>query len=347
MKKYVSIDIGGTTMKYGLIGEDGVILCCGQRDTEAYKGGPSILEKAAEIVEDYQKTARISGICISTAGMVDTEKGEIRYAAPLIPDYTGTRFKAVLEDRFQVSCEVENDVNCAGLAEAVSGAARGSRVALMLTVGTGIGGCLILDGHVFHGASGSACEVGYMHMDGSDFQTLGAASILTEKVTSRKEALREETAQCAEAREDAAEAEHPRETAEAEHSQEMAEAESLWKTAEQDGKSRESWDGYHIFEAAGKGDPVCIRAIDEMVDVLGKGIANLCYVINPEVVVLGGGIMAQEAYLKERVEAAVERWLLPAVASHTRIAFAEHRNSAGMLGAFYHFKQRRRDEICR
>ena len=96
-------------------------------------------------------------------------------------------FKKILEDKFQIPCEVENDVNCAGLAEYRNGAAKGSKVALVLTIGTGIGGCILLEGKVFHGFSNSACEVGYMHMDDSDFQTLGAASILTKKVAAWKE----------------------------------------------------------------------------------------------------------------------------------------------------------------
>lgn len=291
MKKYVSIDIGGTAIKYGLLTEDGMILSRSERKTEAYKGGPAILEKAAEIAESFFETEEISGICISTAGMVDTKKGEIFHSAPLIPDYTGTKFKETLEEKFHVPCEVENDVNCAGLAEYMSGAAKDSKVSLMLTIGTGIGGSIIINGEVFHGFSNSACEVGYMHMLGSDFQTLGAASILTRKVAE-------------------------------------------WKN-----EPEEVWNGYHIFEEAKKGDELCIRAIEEMTDVLGRGIANICYVINPEVVVLGGGIMAQEEYLRERIERAVKKYLIQSIASHTRIAFAKHRNDAGMLGAFYHFKQ--------
>ena len=91
------------------------------------------------------------------------------------------------------------------------------------------------------------------------------------------------------------------------------------------------------FEEAKKGDKLCLLAIDEMVDILGEGIANICYVINPEVVVLGGGIMAQEQFLKERVECAVKRYLVSSIEEHTKIVFAKHQNDAGMLGAFYHF----------
>lgn len=295
MKKYVSIDIGGTAIKYGLIDEEGTILSRNETPTEAWNGGPSILKKAVGIAENLSQGENISGICISTAGMVDTKKGEIFYAAPLIPDYVGTNFKAAMEEKFHVPCEVENDVNCAGLAEYVSGASKGSSIAVMLTIGTGIGGSMIIDGKVFHGFSGSACEVGYMHMEDSDFQTLGAASILTKKV-------------------------------------------AAWK-----GEPAENWNGYHIFEEAKKGEELCCRAIDEMVDVLGRGISNICYVVNPEVVVLGGGIMAQEAYLREKLEAAVKKYLVSSMAEHTKLAFAQHRNDAGMLGAFYHFRQQQEE----
>ena len=294
MKYYISIDIGGTAIKYGVLAEDGSFLSRGETPTEAARGGPAILEKVTGIAARLWETAAISGICISTAGMVDPERGEVFYSAPLIPHYAGTNFKKTMEARFGVPCEVENDVNCAGLAESVSGAGRGSRSMVMLTIGTGIGGCIVLDGKVLHGAGNSACEVGYLHMRGSDFQTLGAASILTEKVAAQK------------------------------------------------GEPESVWNGLRIFGEAKRGDPVCRAAIDEMVGVLGEGIANICYVIDPEVVVLGGGVMAQEEYLRGPLEAALRAYLLDSVADHVRLAFARHRNDAGMLGAFYHFMQRHR-----
>ena len=117
VKKYISIDIGGTAIKYGILTEEGAILERYEMATEAYKGGPEILKKAEGIVEGFLNSGKVLkeellGICISTAGMVDTEKGEIFYSAPLIPNYIGTKFKMVMETRFHVPCEVENDVNC-------------------------------------------------------------------------------------------------------------------------------------------------------------------------------------------------------------------------------------------
>lgn len=291
MAKYISIDIGGTSVKYGVIDDDVRILRKGEADTNAWEGGAAIVERVSGIVKNLEKDLDISGICISTAGIVDTKQGVILHSAPLIPEYTGTRWKEIMEQRFGIPCEVENDVNCAGLAESVSGAARGCDPVLMLTVGTGIGGCLVADGSVYHGFCGSGCEVGYMYLPGGAFQDLGASSILAKKVAE-------------------------------------------WK-----GEPVKDWNGRRIFHAAKNGDELCSRAIDELTDILGQGIANLCYILNPEVVVLGGGIMAQEEFLKKKIRCSVENYLIPYVAENTKIRFALHQNEAGMLGAFYHFKR--------
>lgn len=293
MKEYICIDIGGTSIKYGMIQEDGIFLTTSEMPTEAMKyGGSGIMKKVKKIIEEFKKDYKPEGICISTAGMVDCEEGKITYAAPLIPNYTGTEIKKTLEQCFLMPCEVENDVNCAGLAEHYAGAAKGSKISLCLTIGTGIGGAILLDGQVFHGFSGSACEVGYMHLSGGAFQDLAASSVLVKKVTK-------------------------------------------WKGAREG-----SLDGKDVFERAKNGDMDCIRAIDEMIDVLGMGISNICYVINPEVVVLGGGIMAQREYLEGRIRQSLKHYLLPNIAEKTRLEFAKNQNQAGMLGAFYHFKNR-------
>ena len=125
MKQYICIDIGGTEIKHGVLDENEKFLAKGKVPTEAFKGGPALLKKVMGIAADYLKDRKTEGICVSTAGMVDVEKGEIFYAAPLIPEYAGTKIKASMEAEFGLPCEVENDVNCAGLAEAVSGAAAG------------------------------------------------------------------------------------------------------------------------------------------------------------------------------------------------------------------------------
>ena len=292
MKHYVAIDIGGTNIKYGLINEAETLVEAHEMPTEAHKGGPGIMQKVESIVAGYLEKGSLAGICISSAGMVDPDKGEIFYAGPQIPNYAGTQFKKVLEEKFSLPCEIENDVNCAGLAEAMSGSGKGAKIALCLTIGTGIGGCLVVDGQVFHGFSNSACEVGYLHLPDGAFQDVASTTALVNYV------------------------------------------------AELHGEDVEHWNGRRIFKEATEGNKLCIEGIDRMVGYLGQGIANICYVVNPEVVILGGGIMGQEAILRPRIQAALQEALVPSIADKTKLAFAYHQNTAGMFGAYYHFKNR-------
>lgn len=292
MNPYVVIDIGGTSIKYGLADAEGQLIETHEMPTEAQKGGHHILKTTKEIVARYLKKHALAGVAISSAGMVDPDKGEIFYAGPQIPNYAGTQFKKEIEEAFQLPCEIENDVNCAGLAEVTTGHAKGSNNAVCLTIGTGIGGCLLLDGQVFHGFSNSACEVGYLHLPDGAFQDLASTTALVEYV-----------AAC-------------------------------------HGDPSDQWNGRRIFKQATEGDKICMAGIDRMVAYLGKGLANIAYVVNPEVIVLGGGIMAQEAILKPKIYQALCAELVPSLADKIRLEFAHHQNAAGMLGAYYHFRQK-------
>lgn len=297
MKNYICIDVGGTSIKYGVINDQLNFLVTDDMDTQAQKGGPNIMNKIIKIVSKYKKEYKIEGICISTAGMVDCKKGEIVYASSLIPNYTGTKIKSIIEEKFNIKCEVENDVNCAALAEHFAGGAKGSNISLCLTIGTGIGGAIIINNEVYHGAFGSGGEVGYMNMMGSTFQELGASSVLVKKVAKMKN------------------------------------------------MNEKDINGKYIFERAKEGDVHCVKAIEELVDVLGKGIANICYIINPEVVVLGGGIMAQKEYLYDKIRSSMEKYLIPFIGNKTRLEFALNENKAGMLGAYFHFINMQKKEI--
>lgn len=288
-KQYITIDIGGTSIKHGVINEEITFLVKKECETNASLGGPHIMHTIESIIREYQMQYEISGVAISTAGMVDHQKGEIIYASELIPQYTGTKIKQSIQKMFDIPCEVENDVNCAGLSEAMVGAGKGTKSSLCLTIGTGIGGCIIINNQIYHGFSGSACEVGYMHLPGGEFQKLGATTALVEKVAAQK------------------------------------------------GDSIKKWDGKRIFALAKEGDVICNQAIDEMVDVLGQGIANLCYVFNPEIVILGGGIMAQKEFLEEKIQESLNRFLLPVIRTNTKLEFAKNKNQAGMLGAYFYF----------
>ena len=213
-KRYFALDIGGTKTKYALLGEKGEILSTYEKDTEAQRGGSFILENVkgeirrvlaelkgnppegaqadtkvdakAERTTEAKTEPLLSGICISTAGMVDEIKGEIIHAGPQIPEYQGCKWKEEIERRFSIPCEVENDVKCAGLGEYSFGSGKGTSSMLCLTIGTGIGGSFILNGEVYHGTSHSAMEIGYMQIPGGMFQRMASTSALVKRVASRK-----------------------------------------------------------------------------------------------------------------------------------------------------------------
>lgn len=295
MNTYLCLDIGGTSVKYGIYQEQNGFLTDGSFPTQAWLGGPSIITRVLDqcriLIKRYPN---ICGICISTAGMVNCDTGSITYASSLIPEYTGTPLKDIFEKEFSLPTEVENDVNCAGLAEYHSGAAKGCSSCLCLTIGTGIGGSFILNGSVFRGYHGSACEVGYMHLPDGAFQDLASTSALVKSISLKK------------------------------------------------GIPASHLTGKAIFDMAKAGDPDCITGIETMVAYLGMGIANICYVLNPEMVVLGGGIMVQKDYLYDKIRASLDNYLLPSVAQHTRLHFAQNENRAGMIGAYYHFRFRKK-----
>ncbi|WP_300347929.1 ROK family protein [Clostridium sp.] len=292
MGDFVVVDIGGTSIKYGLIDYSGNLKEHYNMDTEAYKGGPSIIEKVKEIVNNFKEKTEIKGICISTAGMVCPNEGKIVHAGPSIPNYTGVEIKKIMEEEFNIPCSVENDVNCAALGEFYCGAGKGSKSMACLTVGTGIGGALIFDGNILHGFSNSAGEIGYMMIDGEHIQNLASARVLVNKVAYRK------------------------------------------------GLDSKSINGKFVFKGYEEGDEICVEEVKNLADILALGISHIVYLVNPEIIVLGGGIMAREDILRPLIERNLKKYLIESVYNNTKLAFAELKNNAGMIGAFCDFKKR-------
>ncbi|GJM56798.1 ROK family protein [Faecalibaculum rodentium] len=292
MKAYACIDIGGTAVKYGVLDQKLNIIGKWETPSRAAEGKEALVKQIREIAAFlFEQGQTICGIAISSAGVVDSERACILHANESIPGYTGTDWKEELAC-FGVPVEADNDVNCAGLCEYETGAGQGSRSMLMVTIGTGIGGCFVENGHLMHGHSSSACEIGYIPVDGMQFQHQASTTALVRDVAALKK------------------------------------------------EDPDQWNGRRIFELAEEGDPDCIGAIERLCASIAKGVAAVCFVLNPETVVLGGGIMAQEKKLRKPIEMYFEQYTIPLIARNTRIEFAKSRNDAGMKGALLHFLKR-------
>ena len=172
MKYYVAVDIGGTSIKFGIINEKGKAVFSSKTNTEANKGGNHLVQKIIQIItpliQSNKSNIKISGIGVSTAGVVDSKIGNIVYANNNLPCYSGTNWKKILWEHFHLPISVCNDVHAASLAEAWVGAGRGYQNFLCITIGTGIGGGAFINGRQFTGSHQRALALGYMNTAGNN-----------------------------------------------------------------------------------------------------------------------------------------------------------------------------------
>ena len=177
--KILCFDIGGTSIKYALV-EDVNDIKTKSIKTRKTETTNYILKDILEVIDQYNN---IDAIGISTAGVVDADLGEVIFAGPTIPGYTGTKFKEIIEKKYMIPCFVENDVNSAAYGEYVYGGYSGSM--FCMTVGTGVGGAYINDGKIIRGASQTAGEIGYLPMKNKHFQDFASATFLTNYVSKK------------------------------------------------------------------------------------------------------------------------------------------------------------------
>ncbi|MEG0237337.1 ROK family protein, partial [Cetobacterium sp.] len=159
----IAIDIGGTEIKYGLVSLRGEVIFSSSLLTEASKGVEQLLEKIFKIVEKL-KDEKTVGIGVSATGQIDGRIGKVVGGTNLIPGWIGTNLVEILERKYKVPAVLENDVNCAALGEMWMGAAKGKENFLCLTIGTGIGGGIVLKGELLRGESSVAAEFGHIQI---------------------------------------------------------------------------------------------------------------------------------------------------------------------------------------
>lgn len=307
MTNTIGIDVGGTKVLGGVVSESGEILATARRETPR-EGGRALTQTIADVALELAKQFPVDSIGVSAAGFISSDRQTI-LATPNIAGWNGVNLDQELTQILDKRIVLENDANSAAWGEFRFGAGRGRRDLMMLTLGTGVGGGLILGGSVFRGAFGIGAELGHLRLvpDGH-LCGCGIRGCL-EQYASGSALMR-----------------HAREAISA--SPDLARN----LLARGDG-TLEGLKGHHITEAARDEDPVALAAFNTMANYLGAGIASLCAVIDPSCIVLGGGVIeAGEIFLGPTREAALR--LIPFTGKHPYpdIVPAELGNNAGLVG---------------
>ncbi|MEK4543074.1 MULTISPECIES: ROK family protein [Bacillus] len=186
MKEYIAFDVGGTQIKYGIVSETGTVRKHQTVPTEIHLGGEQIIQKLIYVSKKIMNEHTIVGIGISTAGIVDINKGIVTGGADHIPGYSTILIIDRLQEILKVSVSIDNDVNCAAFGEKWNGSGREKENFIMLTLGTGIGGAIFIDGELYRGNSFSAGEWGNMLIEGKTFEEVASISGLIRLVRKYK-----------------------------------------------------------------------------------------------------------------------------------------------------------------
>ena len=308
MKQYFGIDIGGTAVKLGIVDETGKVLCKGEQSVNFDGYQTPVLDTVRKAAKEFLTAQAIpvenlSGIGVSATGQIDSRKGIVAGTCGNFPNYIGSPIKAALEQDFGLPVTVANDANCMTLGEVWVGGAQGYTDVIGVTLGTGVGGGLVIGGKIFSGHRTLGGEFGHMciAMDG-EACSCGERGCW--------EAYASATALIRQAR--AAAAAHPES--------------ALARTDKLDGRS--------IYAAAAAGDAAACAVTARYAEYVGIGLVNLMNALFPEVILLGGGVAgAGEALLAPVREYAAAHFFVRDAALLPPILPAALGNDAGIIGA--------------
>ena len=306
MSLYIGIDLGGTAIKHGVVDGGGAILASGSTPTPG-GGRDAILSCLTEIAKRYLETHTVAGIGVGTAGAVDFASGRVLGHSPNIPGWGDTPVRELLGQALDLPIAVDNDANCMALAEMHAGAGRGRRSVFFLTLGTGIGSAVVVDGRLLRGA----------HSLGGEW---GHSTIV------------HNGRMCACGRRGHLEA-YASATALAQRTVELARSGLPSMYAGISDAAAEGLDGKEIFKAAAAGDAAAAQAMTETASYLADGIASAVNLLDPERVVLGGGMAVAGSPFVASVTEEVRTRVHSAITAYVDLAVAELGNRAGFVGA--------------
>ncbi len=305
MSLFIGIDLGGTNLKYAIGNAEGDIFVKKSRPTNANQSQGEIFETIFLSIEELLEEAKkrnesVEGIGVGSPGSIDFWKGQLIGSTPNIPSWTNAPIKKRIEDKFQIPVWADNDANIMALAEARKGAGKGHKNILCLTIGTGIGGGIVINKQVLRGEHFSAAEVGHIIIvkDGKKcncgnngcFEAYASAPAMVDRYQHKV-------------------------------------------TNGGSTSQNNDVDAQYIFEKAEAGDKFAQETVQESCEFLGAGIASISNIIDPEIVIIGGGVAGAGEKFIRLIEQEVKKYSIKAITTPLKILRAEMGNDAGIIGA--------------
>jgi glucokinase len=309
---FVGLDVGGTTMKAGIVDDAGRPLSAVSLPTEAPRGQEFGLARMCETIRKAVEAAglelkQIAAIGVATPGFMDIPGGLILDPPNLRP-WRNVPVRQYVQDAFGLPTAFQNDANAAALGEYWSGAGRGVRSMVLFTLGTGVGGGIILDGRVLEGRHSHGAELGHLKIEMTRprecgcgrFGCLEAYASATAVVKRAHEALNEDGGR---------------------------------STLHGVLRDRGELTARDVFDTAAAGDELAGKVVEDTAYYLAVGATNAMHVIDPDMVVYGGGMTAAGEGFLERIRHHIKQLAFTVPAQHTEVRYAQLGSDAGFIGA--------------
>ncbi len=309
----VAIDLGGSKIAVAIVSDDYRVLAREHSPTLAEEGVDSVINRIISSVRQvvtYGNIAlsQLGGITLAAAGAIDSQWGIITLS-PNLPGLHDIPLGSIIEERLGIKTWLLNDANAAALGEHQFGAGVGIDNFIYLTIGTGIGGAIIIDGKLYTGVCGIAGEIGHMTIEVNgpkcDCGNFGCLEALASGRAIAREVKKR-----------------------------LSSGESSSLTEAVAGKI-EDITAKEVAAAAQQGDALANDVIKDVANYLGAGMVNLVNIFNPEVIIVGGGVASVGDLLLEPARQVVKERAFPVSAAAVRIVTTELGNDAGLLGAAY------------
>lgn len=312
-KKILGIDLGGTSIKFAILTEAGDIQQKWSIETNILDDGqfivPDIIESIQHHFSLYQMTAEdFLGIGMGSPGAVNREKGTV-YGAYNLNWRELVEVKKPIEEAIGLPFYIDNDANVAALGEKWKGAGADDENVVFVTLGTGVGGGVIANGELVHGVAESGGEIGHVTVDPNGFDCTCGKKGCLETVASASGVLNLTR-----------------------KFSEVYAGDSILKKMVDDGEQITS---KQVFELAKENDDLAVKVVEEFSFFLGLACSHLGNILNPQFIVIGGGVSAAGEFLLEKVRKNFERFTFPNVQESTKIKIAKLGNDAGVIGASY------------